>query len=225
MVVSENQTIRVFLVDDHEVVRIGLRAVLHQTPGIRIVGEASTLEDTVAAVEGLRPDVVLMDIRLASHDSGGIEAARAVLAACPGSKVLFLTSYADDRTVLAALMSGAQGYILKDIASDQLEETIKAVAAGSSILDPRLTRRTLDWLRSANQADKKSQLLSPQEERILPLLAEGKTNKEIAATLNLSDKTVKNYLANIFAKLDITSRSQAAAFYASSGPPPKPPVL
>lgn len=215
--IRRNNTIKVFLVDDHEVVRVGLRAVLDRAPGLSVVGEAATQENAVAGVKRLHPNVVLMDIRLANSDgSSGIEAAREILSCCPGSRVLFLTSYGDEETVHAAVVTGAHGYVLKDIAAESLIGAIRTVASGRSLLDPRVTRRTLDWLRAAAEAGgrAKPQPLSPQEERILPLVAEGKTNKEIAIALNLSDKTIKNYLANIFAKLQITRRSQAAAIYA-----------
>ena len=221
MTIGKNQTVTIFLVDDHEVVRVGLRAVLDQAPGLSVVGEAATQEDAVTGVKRLHPNIVLMDIRLANHDNcSGIEAAREILSCCPGSHVLFLTSYADDETVLAAILSGAQGYVLKDIGLEDLVRAIRTVADGKSLLDPRVTNRTIDWLRTTAEAGgrEKPQPLSSQEKRILPLVAEGKTNKEIAVALNLSDKTVKNYLANMFTKLNITRRSQAAALYAGSVP-------
>lgn len=216
MATGKHHSIKVFLVDDHEVVRVGLRAVLDRAAGLSVVGEAATQEDAVAGAKRLRPQVVLMDIRLASDGSGGIEAAREILACCPGSRILFLTSYGDEETVQAAVLAGADGYVLKDIAAESLIATIRTVAAGRSLLDPRVTRGTLDWLRTAAEAGGQEQLqpLSPQEKRILPLVAEGKTNKEIAVVLNLSDKTVKNYLANMFSKLQITRRTQAAAIFA-----------
>jgi DNA-binding NarL/FixJ family response regulator len=217
MTTAKNNTIKIFLVDDHEVVRVGLRAVLDRVSGMSVVGEAATQEDAVAGAKRLRPQVVLMDIRLANSDgSSGIEAAREILSCCPGSRVLFLTSYGDEETVQAAVLAGAHGYVLKDIAAESLIAAIRTVASGRSLLDPRVTRRTLDWLRTAAETGgrAKSQPLSPQEERLLPLVAEGKTNKEIAVALNLSDKTVKNYLANMFAKLQITRRAQAAAIFA-----------
>ncbi len=212
-----HHTITIFLVDDHEVVRVGLRAVLDRAPGLSVVGEAATPEDAITGVGRTRPHVVLMDIRLADSDgSSGIEAAREILSRYPETRLLFLTSYHDTATVRAAILAGAHGYVLKDIAASLLIDAIRTVASGRSLLDPQITDRTLDWLRTTAETSDlaKPQALSPQEKRILPLVAEGKTNKEIAVALNLSDKTVKNYLANMFAKLKISRRSQAAAFYA-----------
>ncbi len=210
------KALRLLLVDDHEVVRIGLQAVLDLTPGMKVVGHAAGKADAIDLAHRLNPDVVLLDIRL--PDGSGIEAARAILASCPHSRVLFLTSFADDHTVLEAILSGAQGYILKDIASEGLIRAIRTVAAGQALIDPRLTRHTLQWLKHvyASHRQAKRPLLSPQEQRLLPLVAQGFTNKEIADQLHLSEKTVKNYLANIYSKLQIGRRSQVAAFYAGS---------
>lgn len=221
MTIGKKQTTTIFLVDDHALVRVGLRTLLDQAPGLSVVGEAATQEDAVTGVKRLHPNIVLMDIRLAKHDNcSGIEAAREILSCCPGSHVLFLTSYVDDETVLAAVLSGAYGYVLKDIAMEDLVRAIRTVADGKSMLDPRVTTRTMAWLRTTAEVGGQdvSQPLSSQEKRILPLVAEGKTNKEIAVVLNLSDKTVKNYLANMFTKLNITRRSQAAALYAQAVP-------
>ena len=205
--------ISVLFVDDHELVIAGIQSVLRLVPEIRMVGEAQTAAEAIRQAQRLKPDVVLLDIRL--PDRSGIEACREILASCPETKVLFLTSYADDETVRAAVLSGAQGYVLKDIRTESLVATIKAVAAGQALLDPSITKTTLLWLQSLSGRRPPSSYarLSPQEERILPKLAEGKTNKEIAVAMNLSEKTVKNYLANIFDKLGVTRRSQAAAFY------------
>ncbi len=213
---SKAKPIRLLIVDDHEVVRIGLGAVLDLTPGIKVVGQASHGEEAKKICLRLRPDVVLLDIRL--PDGSGVEVAREILSACPDTRVLFLTSFADDHTVLEAILSGAQGYVLKDIASDALIRAIKTVAAGHPLLDPRLTKYTLQFIKNAaaQPGQSKRPLLSPQEQRLLPLVAEGLTNKEIAVQLQLSEKTVKNYLANIYSKLQIGRRSQVAAFYASS---------
>jgi DNA-binding NarL/FixJ family response regulator len=208
--------IRLVIVDDHEVVRIGLSAVLNLTPGMKVVGQASRKDEAKKLVLRVKPDVVLLDIRL--PDGSGVDAARDILAGCPNTRVLFLTSFADDHTVLEAILSGAQGYILKDIASDALVRAIKSVAGGEALIDPRLTKNTLHWLKNvyAQPGQAKRPLLSPQEQRLLPLVAQGLTNKEIAEQLQLSEKTVKNYLANIYSKLNIGRRSQIAAFYAGS---------
>jgi DNA-binding NarL/FixJ family response regulator len=212
----KSKPLRLVIVDDHEVVRIGLSAVLDLTPGMKVVGQAAGKAEATKLVLRLKPDVVLLDIRL--PDGSGVEAARDILAAEPATKVLFLTSFADDHTVLEAILSGAQGYILKDIASDALVRAIKTVASGHALIDPRLTQHTLHWLKNVytSPGQSKRPLLSPQEQRLLPLVAQGLTNKEIADQLHLSEKTIKNYLANIYSKLQIGRRSQVAAFYAGS---------
>ncbi len=212
MPTHRSKTIRVLLVDDHEIVRVGLRSVLGQKHGIVVVGESASMAEAVVLAGKLKPDVILMDIRL--PDGSGVDACREILAAHPGIQVIFLTSYADDDSVLAAVMAGARGYVLKEIDSTSLLRAIHGVVEGQSILDPAVTDRALRWLRGfATDQDLPSGKLSAQEERVLALVAEGKTNKEIASALNLSDKTVKNYLATVFQKLRITRRAQAAAFF------------
>lgn len=213
---AKSKPIRLVIVDDHEVVRIGLSAVLDLTPGMKVVGKASRKDEAKKLCLRLKPDVVLLDIRL--PDGSGVEVAREILSSCPDTRVLFLTSFADDHTVLEAILSGAQGYVLKDIASDALVRAIKTVASGQALIDPRLTKQTLHWLKnvSAQPGQAKRPLLSPQEQRLLPLVAQGMTNKQIADHLRLREKTVKNYLANIYSKLNIGRRSQIAAFYAGS---------
>ena len=212
MPTHRSKTIRVLLVDDHEIVRVGLRSVLGQNHGIVVVGESASVAEAVALAGKLKPDVILMDIRLS--DGSGVDACREILAAHPRIQVIFLTSYADDDSVLAAVMAGARGYVLKEIDSTSLLRAIHGVVEGQSILDPAVTDRALRWLRGfATDQDLPSGKLSAQEERVLALVAEGKTNKEIASALNLSDKTVKNYLATVFQKLRITRRAQAAAFF------------
>lgn len=221
---TKSSPIRLLIVDDHEVVRIGLGAVLDLTPGMKVVGQARSKADAITQCRRTKADVVLLDIRL--PDGSGIEAAREILSAHPNIRILFLTSFADEHTVLEAILSGAQGYVLKDIASSALIRAIKTVAAGQPLIDPRLAIHTLSWMKhlSAGQIPAKRSLLSPQEQRILPHVAGGRTNKEIAQRLDLSEKTVKNYLANIYSKLQIRRRSQVAAMYAGSfkgfGPPP-----
>ncbi|MGE0274851.1 MAG: response regulator [Nitrospiraceae bacterium] len=207
------RTIRLLLVDDHEVVRVGLRTLLSEHREIKVVGEADTMAESIRQALRLQPDVVLMDVRL--PDGSGVAACRDILAACPATRVLFLTSYADDDSVLAAVVAGARGYLLKEIDSAALIGAIEAVSDGQSILDPSVTQRALTWLKGFGKGPTGSSTeeLSPQEERVLALVAEGKTNKEIATGLRLSDKTVKNYLANIFQKLHLTRRTQAAAFF------------
>ncbi|HEX7765201.1 MAG TPA: response regulator transcription factor, partial [Nitrospira sp.] len=180
--------------------------------------------DAITQCRRAKPDVVLLDIRLS--DGSGIDAARDILSTHPETRILFLTSFADEHTVLEAILSGAQGYLLKDIASTALVRAIKTVAAGHPLMDPRLTTHTLSWLKSlsAGAGPSKRSLLSPQEQRILPLVAEGLTNKEIAQRLDLSEKTVKNYLANMYSKLQIGRRSQVAAMYAGSFKGSVPPL-
>jgi DNA-binding NarL/FixJ family response regulator len=212
MPTHRSKTIRVLLVDDHEIVRVGLRSVLGQNHGIVVVGESASMAEAVGLAGKLKPDVILMDIRL--PDGSGVDACREILAVHPGIQVIFLSSYADDDSVLAAVMAGARGYVLKELDSPSLLRAIHGVVEGQSILDPAVTDRALRWLRGfATDQDLPSGKLSAQEERVLALVAEGKTNKEIASALNLSDKTVKNYLASVFQKLRITRRAQAAAFF------------
>jgi DNA-binding NarL/FixJ family response regulator len=200
-------------VDDHEIVRHGLKAVLAQDSRFRIVGEAATAQEAVAAARAAKPDVVLLDIRL--PDESGVQACGDIMEQCPATRVLFLTSYADDETVLAAILAGAHGFLVKEIGIDTLVEAIKRVAAGETILDPAATKRVLAWIKSHNEtAGGAQEPLAPQEQRVVALVAEGKTNKEIAAELGLSPKTVKNYLSNIYQKLQITRRAQAVALFA-----------
>ena len=205
--------IRLLLVDDHQVVRVGLRTVLHNNQGVSVVGEAGSKTAAVRAVKRLKPDIVLMDVRL--PDGSGIEAARDILATQPATRIIFLTSYADDDSALAAVLAGAHGYVLKDINVSLLIRSIRAVSNGRSLLNPALTQRALNWIRTGQAQDSpvRGLSLAPQEERVLALVAEGLTNKEIAAAMRLSDKTVKNYLANIFQKLHISRRAQAATFF------------
>lgn len=214
----EATPIRLLLVDDHKVVRVGLRTLLGESNRIRVVGEADTMESAVAEAARLTPDVVLMDVRL--PDGSGIEACREIRTARPATRVLFLTSFADDDAVLATMIAGADGYLLKEIDEEGLIRAIETVAGGQSILDPALTKRMLVRMQSLAGPDAagKRDELSPQEQKVLALVAEGQTNKEIAAALGLSDKTVRNYLSNIFQKLQITRRSQAAALYARRSP-------
>ena len=214
MTTLKTKPIRLLLVDDHEVVRVGLKTVLAHQDRITVVGESSTVADAVRDAARLKPDVILMDVRL--PDGSGVDACREILATHPHIRVIFLTSYADDDSVLAAVLAGAHGYVLKEIDSAALLRAVHAVAEGHSILDPRVTERALKWLQGIGKgsAPPGTEPLSPQEERVLALVAEGHTNKEIATALSLSDKTVKNYLANVFQKLRVTRRAQAAAFFA-----------
>ena len=185
-------------------VRAGLRALLRKVPDIEVVGEVATMAEAVACARKLRPRVILMDLRL--PDGSGVDACREILSEIPGTRVLILTSYPDEQAVMSTLMAGAAGYLLKDIAFQALERAIRDALAGKPILDPAIAA-------GVGRRMQRLQELSPQERRILPLVVEGKTNKEIAAALSLSDKTVKNYLSNAFQKLNVSRRSQAAAIF------------
>ncbi|MEP6959803.1 MAG: response regulator transcription factor [Nitrospirota bacterium] len=210
---SETKPIRLLLVDDHEVLRLGLRTLFTEAGAFQVVGEAGTMAAAVAEASRLKPQVVLMDVRL--PDGSGIDACRTIRADHEDTKVLFLTSFADDDAVLATILAGAQGFLLKEVSSEQLIQAVKTVASGQSILDSAVTQRVLAKVRSVSTPapHEKRDPLSPQEERVLALVAEGKTNKEIAVSLNLSDKTVGHYLENIFQKLQITRRTQAAVYF------------
>ena len=214
---AQARKIRLMLVDDHEVVRLGLGALFSRTDTIEVVGEAATVAEAVREAGHLHPDVVLMDLRL--PDGSGVDACREILSANPATRVLFLTSYPDDAAVMSTIVAGAAGYLLKEIGRQALVRAIEDVAAGKSILDPGVTQPVIKRLQTAanNSNGENSNELSPQERRILALVVEGKTNKEIATTLNLSDKTVKNYLSNAFQKLQVHRRSQAAAIYTRLG--------
>ena len=210
---SETKLIRLLLVDDHEVLRIGLRTLFTEAGAFQVVGEAGTMAAAMAEASRLKPHVVLMDVRL--PDGSGIDACRTIRAEHEDTRVLFLTSFADDDAVLATILAGAHGFLLKEVSSEQLIQAVKTVASGQSILDSTVTRRVLAKVRSVSSPapHEKRDPLSPQEERVLALVAEGQTNKEIAVSLNLSDKTVGHYLENIFQKLQITRRTQAAVYF------------
>ena len=206
--------IRVMLVDDHEVVRQGLAALLERREHLRVVAEAGTVAEAVAAAERVQPDVIVMDVRL--PDGTGIEACRDIRAERPDIRVLMLTSYADDEAVYAAIVAGAAGYLLKQTRGRELVSAIEAVARGESLLDPSVTATVLQRMRELATGGHKDPLsdLTEQERRILGLIAEGKTNREIAGTVYLSEKTVKNYVSTILSKLGMERRAQAAAFMA-----------
>jgi len=201
------------LVDDHEVLRIGLRTLFTEAGAFQVVGEAGTMTAAMAEAARLKPQVVLMDVRL--PDGSGIDACRTIRADHRDTRVLFLTSFADDDAVLATILAGADGFLLKEVSSEELIQAVKTVASGRSILDPAVTQRVLAKVRSISPPipHEERDPLSPQEERVLALVAEGKTNKEIALSLNLSDKTVGHYLENIFQKLQVTRRAQAAVYF------------
>ena len=214
MAEAKRPPLRVMLVDDHEVVRGGIRSMLASEDDIVVTGEAGTVRDAVDEAARTKPDVVVMDVRLA--DGSGIEATREIRANHPETKVLMLTSFADDEALFASIMAGAAGYVLKQVRSGELVRAIRSVGAGQSLLDPSVTASVLDRLRKGKHLMKDERLarLSPQEERILTLIADGRTNKEVGDELQLAEKTVKNYVSSILSKLEVARRAEAAAYLA-----------
>lgn len=204
--------ISVFLLDDHEVVRRGLRQLLEAEPDIEIVGEAGTAAQAVARIPALRPDVAILDVRL--PDGEGVTVCRDIRAAVePAPACLMLTSYADDEALFSAIMAGAAGYMLKQVSGNDLVGAIRTVAAGGSLLDAGVTATVLNRLRSGpEQEDPRYASLSPQERRILDLIAEGMTNRQIATQLYLAEKTVKNYVSSLLHKLGFERRTEAAVY-------------
>jgi two-component system response regulator DevR len=206
--------LRVLLVDDHEVVRDGVKALLQATDDIIVTGEAGSVREAIDETDRTRPDVVVMDVRLA--DGSGIEATREILAKHEKTAVIMLTSFADDEALFASIMAGAAGYVLKQVRGGELVRAIRTVGKGDSLLDPAVTSTVLDRLRKGKHllTDEKLARLSPQEERILALIADGKTNGAIGADLGLAEKTVKNYVSSILSKLEVARRAEAAAYLA-----------
>jgi two-component system, NarL family, response regulator DevR len=202
--------IRVFLLDDHEVVRSGLRALLEPEEDIEVVGEAGTVADALTRIPLANPDVAILDVRL--PDGSGIEVCREVRSDNPELVCLMLTSYADDEALLAAVMAGAAGYVLKQVAGSDLVADVRKVASGASLLDPGLTHRVLERVRRGPEEDQRLASLTPQERRILDQIAQGRTNRQIGEALFLAEKTVKNYVSNLLAKLGMERRTEAAIF-------------
>jgi two-component system response regulator DevR len=209
---KDRSSLRIVLVDDHEVVREGLRALIDGHDGMEVVGEAGNAADGVRRVGYDAPDVVVLDMRL--PDGSGVEACREIRDRWPDVGVLILTSYADEEALMSAIMAGAAGYVLKRIDSEALIEAIRKVGAGESLLDPAMTEALFERLRGHSIDDPLMARLSPQERRILDLIAEGKTNRQIADDLYLAEKTVKNYVSNLLAKMEMSRRSEAAAYAA-----------
>ena len=205
--------IRVLMVEDHALVRMGLEAVIRKNSRVKVVAHAGTIKEAIQKVTANKPDLVLMDIRL--PDGSGVEGCRQILSDYPDIRVLFLTSHSDDDSILAAVLAGAHGYLLKDIQPKELIRAIETVAAGHSIFDLSVTQRVRSWLKKHEESLNANPTmgLSSQQYKVLKLIAEGKTNKEIASALDLSEKTVKNYLATIFGKLQVSRRSEAAIFF------------
>jgi len=208
--------IKVFLLDDHEVVRRGIRSLLEAAGGITVVGESGSAVEAARRIPALRPDVAILDGRL--PDGSGIDVCREIRSTDPTIKALILTTFDDDEALFAAIMAGASGYILKQVRSSDLVESIRQVAAGRSMLDPAITAQVLDRIRSGPKQDPTLARLTQHEQRILELIGEGLTNRQIAARLSLAEKTVKNYVSTMLAKLGLESRTQAAILIARQGP-------
>ena len=202
----------IVLVDDHEIVRLGLKSLLSRYPEFKVVAEAGSAKEAVERVLEHKPDVVIMDIRMPGRS--GIEATREIMQQRPETKIIMLTSYVEDEMLFEAISAGATGYVLKQIGSGDLVRALEAVGRGESLIDPALMQRVFGKLRQASRKaeDEAFGTLSEQEVKVLALVAEGKTNKEIAAAVFLSEKTVRNYVSAIFAKLDVSTRSEAAAY-------------
>ena len=211
---SNKPPLRVMLVDDHEVVRSGIRALLQATDDIVVTAEAGSVREAIDEAERSRPDVVVMDVRLV--DGSGIEATREIRARRPATQVVMLTSFADDEALFASIMAGASGYVLKQVKGGELVRAIRTVGEGKSLLDPEVTTSVLERLRKGKHLmkDEKLARLSPQEERILELIAAGKTNREVGEELQLAEKTIKNYVSSILSKLEVARRAEATAYLA-----------
>jgi DNA-binding NarL/FixJ family response regulator len=204
-------TIRVFLVDDHEVVRTGLKQLLERGGDIEVVGEADTAASAIARIPAVKPDVAVLDARL--PDGSGIEVCRHVRSSHPDTKAIILTSFDDDEALFAAIMAGAAGYVLKQVTGQDLISAVKHVAAGGSLLDPSVTAKVMERLREGPKGEPDElKSLTAQERRILELVSEGLTNRQIGERLFLAEKTVKNYMSNVLSKLGFESRTQAAVF-------------
>jgi len=203
---------RILLVDDHEVVRIGLKSLLERHPQFTVVGEAASAREALEQVANLKPEVVVMDIRLPG--TSGIEACEEIVTKFPGTKVIMLTSYAEDEMLFSAIRAGASGYILKQIGSDDLVHALEAVSRGEALLDPAVTQRVFQEVRRAVKEEEASAFahLSQQEKHVLLLVSEGKTNREIAKALFLGEGTVRNYVSSILSKLGVNNRAEAAAY-------------
>jgi two-component system, NarL family, response regulator DevR len=205
-------TTRVFLVDDHEVVRTGLRDMLESTGEFTVVGEAATAEEAVRRIPALQPDVAVLDVRL--PDGNGVEVCREVRSRVPSMGCLMLTSFSDDEALFDSIMAGAAGYVLKQIRGTELVDAIRKVAAGKSLLDPDVTARVLERLRGGGESDEVVGRLTEQERKILELIGDGLTNRQIAERMYLAEKTVKNYVSNLLSKMGMTRRTEAAAYIA-----------
>jgi DNA-binding NarL/FixJ family response regulator len=209
---TASRAIRVYLLDDHEIVRRGIRELLEGEGDIVVVGESASAQEAARRIPALHPDVAILDGRL--PDGSGIDVCRQVRSVDPGIKGLILTSFDDDDALFAAIMAGASGYLLKQVGGTDFLHAVRRVAAGQSMLDPAMTAQVLDRIRNGPREDPELGVLTPQERRILELVAEGLTNREVARRMYLSEKTVKNYVSSVLGKLGLTSRTQAAVFAA-----------
>jgi two-component system, NarL family, response regulator DevR len=207
--------VRVFLLDDHEIVRRGVKELLETEGDLEVVGEAGTAAEALARIPPTRPDVAVLDVRL--PDGDGVQVCREIRSAHPEIQCLMLTSFADDEALFQAIMAGASGYVLKQIKGADVVEAVRSVAAGRSLLDPSVTARVLERLRKGSEEDELLARLSPQERNILRLIADGLTNRQIAEEVHLAEKTVKNYVSNLLAKLGMERRTQAAVYAARLG--------
>jgi two-component system response regulator DevR len=214
-----DKPIRVFLLDDHEVVRRGLHELLTLEDDLEVVGEGSSAHDALVRIPAVRPAVAVLDVRL--PDGSGVEVCREIRSTLPDTHCLMLTSYADDEALFDAIMAGASGYVLKDIRGNDLVTAIREVAGGKSLLDPQATARVLERLRHGQQKDARLEALTDQERRILDYIGDGLTNRQIGEQMHLAEKTVKNYVSSLLAKLGMERRTQAAAFVARLGEHPE----
>ena len=202
----------IFLVDDHEVVRQGVRAVIEAADGMHVVGEAGTVEQAMQRISAVQPDVAVLDVRL--PDGSGVELCRDIRTAHPEVACLMLTSYSDDEALFEAIMAGAAGYVLKQVRGSELLDAIQRVARGEQLLDPALTGRVLERLRNPIVPDARLESLTEQERKVLALIADGRTNRQIGEAMHLAEKTVKNYVSNLLSKLGMDRRTEAAVFAA-----------
>jgi two-component system, NarL family, response regulator DevR len=203
-------TIRVFLLDDHELVRRGIRELLESFDDMEVVGEAGTAEEALARIPPTRPDVAIVDLRL--PDGDGVEVCREVRARDAKIQCLILTSFADDEALFESIMAGAAGYLLKQVRGTDLVDAVRRVASGQSMLDPAVTARVLEYMRHGNEEQERLERLTEQERKVLELIAEGLTNRQIGERMFLAEKTVKNYVSNLLAKLGMERRTEAAVF-------------
>ncbi len=209
---SPDRAVRVFLLDDHEIVRRGVRDLLESAGGIEVVGDAGTAEQALDRIPLSAPDVAILDVQL--PDGNGVEVCRQLVSDDPSLKCLMLTSFTDDEALLDAVVAGASGYVLKDVRGGDIVESVRRVAAGDSLLDPTLVARARERLARGAEEDARLRGLTPQEHRILGLLAEGRTNRQIAETMFLAEKTVKNYVSNLLSKMGMSRRTEAAVYAA-----------